>query len=118
MSIDINKFIEELKEMKISELSQLIKRIEEEFGVTAAAVQVAQVVSQEEESSTKTVSLVAHGPNKMQVIKLVREILNLGLMDAKKFAESGGTIKENVSSEEANEIAGKFKEIDAEVSIK
>lgn len=119
MSIDKKEFINQLKEMKVSELSELIKAIEEEFGVKAAApVMTGNVAAVEEESSEKTVELISAGGNKIAVIKLVKELLGLGLMEAKQFAEKGGILKEKVSPEEAEEVAKKFTDAGAEVKIK
>ncbi len=117
MAIKKEDFINELKEMKVLELNELIKAIEEEFGVTAAAP-VAAAGAAAEESDEKTVELVSAGGNKVAVIKLVREVLGLSLLEAKTFAENGGVLKEGVSKEEAEELANKFKEQGAEVAIK
>lgn len=114
----IEDFINEIKEMKVAELNELIKAIENEFGVSAAAPVAAAGGAAEEASSEKTVTLKSAGSNKIAVIKLVREVLGLGLMDAKKFSEEGGIIKEEISPEEANELANKFKEAGAEVEVK
>ncbi|BDV02212.1 MAG: 50S ribosomal protein L7/L12 [Candidatus Hepatoplasma vulgare] len=118
MSIDKKEFINQLKEMKVSELSELIKAIEEEFGVKAAAPVTANAAVVEEESSEKTVELISAGGNKIAVIKLVKELLGLGLMESKQFAEKGGILKEKVSPEEAEEVAKKFTDAGAEVKIK
>ena len=118
MAIKIENFIKEIKDMKVSELNELIKAIEVEFGVVAAAPVAAGGSSTEEASSEKTVELISPGGNKIAVIKLVREILGLGLMDAKKFAEQGGIVKENIAPEEAEKLAARFKETGAEIKIK
>lgn len=117
MAIKIESFIKELKEMKVSELNELVKAIEEEFGVTAAAPMASAAVADVGPTEVN-VELVSPGPNKIAVIKLVREMMSLSLMDAKKFTDNGGIIKEEVSSEEADEIVAKFKEIGAEVVVK
>jgi large subunit ribosomal protein L7/L12 len=117
MAIKVEDFIKELKNMKVQDLNELVKAIEEEFGVTAAAP-VAAAAAADEGSSEKTVILKDAGGNKIGVIKLVKELLGLSLMDAKKFAEEGGTIKDDVSPEEAEELANKFKEAGATIEIK
>ncbi len=120
MAFKKEDFIKDLKEMKVSDLNNLIKAIEEEFGVSSAVMAMAPGAGaeQNEESSEKTVELVSAGGNKIAVIKVVREILGLGLMDAKKFAEQGGVVKEKISPEEAEQLAAKFKEAGAEIKIK
>jgi len=120
MAFDVNKLIEEIKEMKVTELNELVKAIEEEFGVTAAApVAAAGAAAEEGGSSASTLVLADAGGNKIAVIKLVKEMLGLGLMEAKQFVETPGqTIKENVSAEEQEEIIAKFKEAGATVEAK
>lgn len=118
MAIEKEKFLKELKEMKVSELNELIKAIETEFNVTAAAAVASGGQAVEEESSEKTVELVSAGGSKIAVIKLVKEILGLGLMEAKNFAEKGGVIKEKISPEEAEALAKQFTDLGAEVKIK
>ena len=117
MAIKIEEFINELKEMKVVDLNNLVKAIEEEFGVTAAAP-VAAVAQGAAESAEKNVELVSAGPNKIAVIKIIREIMGLALMEAKQFADNGGVIKENADAEEAKELIAKFKEAGAEVVAK
>jgi large subunit ribosomal protein L7/L12 len=120
MAIKVEDFIKELKEMKVQDLNELVKAIEEEFGVTAAApVAAAGAGAADEGSSEKTVVLAATGGNKMAVIKLVKEILGLGLMESKQFAETAGSvIKENASAEEAEELKAKFEEAGATIELK
>lgn len=116
MAIKVEDFIKELKEMKVTDLNELVKAIEEEFGVTAAAP-VAMVAGADADagSSEVDVKLVSAGGNKIAVIKLVREAMGLALMEAKNFADNGGVIKEGVTPEEAEEIMAQFKEAGAEV---
>ena len=126
MSEKIAKFIEEIKSMSILELKDLVKAIEEEFGVSAAPVAVAAgpvaagaAAAPVEEKTEFDVILKETGPEKIKVIKVVREITNLGLKEAKDVTEKvPSTIKEGVSKEEAEAIAAKFKEVGAVVEIK
>lgn len=119
MAIKVEDFIKELKEMKVSELNELVKAIEEEFGVTAAApVAVAGLGEANEGSSEKTVELVNGGGNKIAVIKIIREVMGLALMEAKQFVDNGGVIKEGVDAEEAEALMAQLKEAGAEVVAK
>lgn len=125
MSEKITKFIEEIKTLSILELKDLVKAIEEEFGVSAAPVAVAAgpaaagVAAQEEEKTEFDVILKETGAEKIKVIKVVREITALGLKEAKEVTEKvPSTIKEGISKEEAEEIAAKFKEVGATVELK
>jgi len=126
MSEKITKFIEEIKALSILELKELVKAIEEEFGVSAAPVAVAAgpvaaggAAAPAEEKTEFDVILKDSGPEKIKVIKVVREITNLGLKEAKDVTEKvPSTIKEGVSKEEAESIAAKFKEVGAVVEIK
>jgi len=117
-----DEFISGLKEMTILEVKELVDAMKEEFGVDPSAVAVAAPVAggaaQEEGPSTATVVLASAGANKIAVIKLVREYTGLGLKEAKDIADNGGTIKENVSTDEANEIKAKFEEAGATVEFK
>lgn len=117
---DILSFLESAS---ILELNELVKAIEEKFGVTAAApVAVAAAPAEEAEAaapSTVTVSLTSAGASKVNVIKLIREITGKGLMDAKAMADKvPAVIKENISSEEAAELKAKFEEAGATVEVK
>lgn len=121
--IAVQDIISSLKEMKLTEINELVKGIEEEFGVSAAAPVAAAGAGgaggAAEASSEVKLTLKSAGPNKVAVIKVVKEILGLGLMDAKKFAESAPIlIKEGIKPEAAEELAVKFKEAGAEVEIK
>ncbi len=122
---DIKKFIEEVKSMTVLELSELVKALEEEFGVSAAAPvavaaapAAAAAAAPVEEKTEFTVSIKNVGASKLNVIKVVRELTGLGLAEAKTLVESNGTVKENVSKAEAEKIAAKLKEAGAEVDIK
>lgn len=115
------QIIESLKEMTILEINDLVKAIETEFGVSAAApvaVGAAPAATAEAPSEVDLV-LVDAGANKVGVIKLVREITGLGLMEAKQMSEkSGSVVKEGVKLEEANELKKKFEEVGAKIELK
>ena len=117
---DIAKMIEEIKGMTVLELNSLVKAIEEEFGVSAAAVAVAvpaaaAEAAPAEEKTEFNVVLKDIGAKKLEVIKVVREVTGLGLVEAKKLVESLGTVKENVPKEEAEKMVAKIKESGATV---
>jgi len=109
-----------VKELSIVELNDLVKAMEEEFGVSAAApVMVAGAAEGgAEESSTKTVELKDAGSSKIAVIKVIREITGLGLKEAKGLADNGGVVKEGASKDEAEEIKAKLEEAGASVELK
>lgn len=122
---DLDKMIEEIEKMTVLELNELVKKIEEKFGVSAAAMAVAAPAAggaaapAAEEQTEFTVVLKEVGPNKIPVIKVVRELTSLGLGEAKALVDNApSTIKENVSKAEAEEIAGKFKDAGATVELK
>ncbi len=122
---DIQKLVEEIKSMSVLEVSELVKELEETFGVSAAApVAVAAAPAgaaapAAEEKSEFTVELSEIGANKIAVIKVVREITGLGLGEAKALVESAPkAIKENVPAEEAKELEAKLKEAGATVKLK
>ena len=117
---DIAKMIEEIKGMTVLELNSLVKAIEEEVGVSAAAVAVAgpaaaAEAAPAEEKTEFNVVLKDIGAKKLEVIKVVREVTGLGLVEAKKLVESLGTVKENVPKEEAEKMVAKIKESGATV---
>ena len=117
---DIAKMIEEIKSMTVVELNDLVKAIEEEFGVSAAApVAVAAVAGAaapaEEEKTEFKVSIKEVGDKKIDVIKAVREFTSLGLGEAKALVEAKGVIKESATKEEADKIIARFKEVGATV---
>ncbi|MDD2212939.1 MAG: 50S ribosomal protein L7/L12 [Oscillospiraceae bacterium] len=121
----IQKFIDEVKSLSVLELNELVKALEEEFGVSAAAVAVAApgaaggAAAEVEEQTEFTVELKAAGPQKIAVIKAVRELTGLGLKDAKALVdEAPKPVKENVSKEEAEAAVAKLKEAGAEVELK
>ena len=115
------EFISGLKEMTILEIKELVDAMKEEFGVDPSAVAVAAApvaVAVEEGPSSVNLVLASAGANKIAVIKLVREITGLGLKEAKDIADNGGVVKENVSTDEANELKAKFEEAGATVELK
>ena len=116
------EFIEAIKELSVLELNELVKACEEEFGVSAAAgVAVAAAGAGEaaEEKTEFDVELTEVGPNKVKVIKVVREITGLGLKEAKEAVDSAPkTLKEAVSKEEAEEIKAKLEAEGAKVTVK
>ena len=118
----ITNIIEEVKTLTVLELSELGKALEEEFGVSAAAAVAAPAASAAaavEEKTEFTPVLKSAGANKIAVIKVVREITGLGLKEAKDLVDNAPkAIKENVSNDEANDIAEKLKAAGAEVEIK
>ena len=104
-----------IKEMTILELRDLNKRIEEEFGITAAAAPAEEA----EEQTEFTVVLKDMGPNKINVIKAVREVTTLGLKEAKDLVESAPVnVKEGVSKEEAEVAVNKLKDAGGTVEMK
>ena len=120
---DIAKFIEEIKALSVLELNELVKAIEEEFGVSAAApvMMAGPAVGGDaaEEKSEFDVVLVEVGSSKMNVIKLVKEITGLGLKDAKAIVdETPKAVKEGVAKAEAEEMKAKLEEAGAKVELK
>lgn len=118
---DIQKFIEEIKTMTVLELNELVKALEEEFGVSAAApvavaaAPAAAAAPAQEEKTEFNVVLKDFGANKIGVIKVLRELTGLGLVEAKNLVEKLGTIKEAVAKDEAEKMVAKFKEAGATV---
>jgi len=113
-------FIEALKEMNMLEVKELVDAMKEEFGVDPSAVAVAAAPAAgaaEEGPSTKTVVLKDAGAGKIGVIKIVREITGLGLVEAKAIADNGGNVKENCPMDEANELKAKLEEAGATVEL-
>ena len=122
---NIEKFIEEIKSMTVLELSELVKAIEEEFGVSAAApVMVAAAGgaaagAAAEEKSEFDVILADAGASKLGVVKVVKEITGLGLKEAKDIVDGAPkTVKEAVSKDEAESIKAKLEEAGAKVELK
>ena len=113
-------FIESLKEMTLLEIKELVDAMKEEFGVdpSAVAVAAAPVAAAVEEKSSFDVVLTSAGANKIAVIKIVREVTGLGLVEAKNLTEAGGAIKEGIDKEEAEKIKAQFEEAGATVELK
>ena len=115
---DVKKYIDEIKNMTVLELNELVKALEEEFGVSAAApVAVAAApaagaaapAAAAEEKTEFNVVLKDAGAKKIDVIKVVRAFTGLGLVEAKAAVEKGGVLKENVAKEEAEKIVNDLK---------
>ena len=114
------EFINGLKEMTILEVKELVDAMKEEFGVDPSAVAVAAPAAAGAEAAAdakKTVVLKDAGAQKIAVIKVIREITGLGLVEAKGLADKGGNIKENVSADEANELKAKLEEAGATIEL-
>ena len=115
------EIIEAVKAMTVVELSELVKAIEEEFGVSAvaAAAPAAAGAAAAEEKSSFNVVLKEAGANKIQVIKVVRDATGLGLKEAKEIVDGAPkTLKEAVSKEEAEDIKKQLEEVGAKVTVK
>lgn len=117
------EMIEEIKKLTVVELADLVKAIEEEFGVSAVAAAApaaggAAAAGAADEKSEFNVVLTAAGDQKIQVIKVVRDATGLGLKEAKDLVDGAPkTIKENVAKEEAEELKAKFTEAGATVEL-
>ncbi len=122
MALNIENIIAEIKEASILELNDLVKAIEEEFGVTAAAPVAVAAAGAADAAAAKDsfdVELTAAGDKKVGVIKVVREITGLGLKEAKELVDGApGVIKEGVPTAEAEEIKAKLEEAGASVTLK
>jgi large subunit ribosomal protein L7/L12 len=113
-------FISALKEMTILEVKELVDAMKEEFGVDPSAVAVAAAPAAgaaAEDNAAKTVVLKDAGATKMAVIKLLKEITGLGLVEAKGLADNGGNVKENVPAKEAEEIKAQLEEAGATIEL-
>jgi len=122
MSEKTDKILESIDELTVVELSELVKGIEEKYGVSAAAVAApvagAGAAAVEEKTSFNVV-LKEAGANKIQVIKVVRDATGLGLKEAKDLVDGAPkTVKENASKEEAEDLKAKFTEVGAVVELK
>ena len=122
---DIAKMIEEIKAMTVLELNELVKAIEEEFGVSAAAVAAAPAAggaaAAEEEKTAFDVILTSFGESKMTVIKAVKEITGLGLKESKELVEKAGpdaVIKAGISKADADDLKAKLEAAGASVELK
>ena len=118
------EFIDAIKELTVLELNDLVKACEEEFGVSAAAGAVVVAAgdggaAQEEEKTEFDVELTEVGPNKVKVIKVVREATGLGLKEAKDLVDSAPkAVKEGISMDEAEELKTKLEAEGAKVTVK
>jgi large subunit ribosomal protein L7/L12 len=127
MAIATEDFIKQIDEMTVLELNNLVKALEEHYGVSAAAAAVPMAMAgalagggeaAAEEKTEFDVVLTAIGDKKINVIKAVREVTSLGLKEAKDMVESApATVKEAVSKEEAEQIRSKFEEAGAQVEL-
>ena len=126
MALNVETFVKEIESMSVLELNNLVKALEEKFGVSAAmmvapaaAAGAAPAAAAAEEQTEFTVSLKEAGSNKINVIKVVREVnASLGLKEAKDLVENLGVIKEGVSKDEAATIKKKFEDAGAKVDVK
>ena len=122
MSLNIEAIIADIKVATVLELNDLVKAIEEEFGVTAAAPVAAAagaVAAAEEEQTEFNVELTSAGDSKIKVIKVVREATGLGLKEAKALVDGApGVIKEAVSKEDAEALKAQLEEVGASVTVK
>ena len=116
------EFIEAIKELSVMELNELVKACEEEFGVSAAAGVVVAAAGPAEAAEEKTefdVELTEIGPNKVKVIKVVREMTGLGLKEAKDVVDSAPkVVKEGISTAEAEDCKAKLEAEGAKVTLK
>ena len=121
-----DQVVDYIKEMSVLELSGLVKRLEDELGVSAAAAMPVAVAgaaapgaAEEEEQTEFTVTLTEIGPKKINVIKVVREVTSLGLKEAKDLVEGApNPIKEAIPKDEAEALQKKFEEVGAKAEIK
>ena len=122
------EIIDAIKTMTVLELSDVVKALEDEFGITAAAPVAAaaapaagagaEASAPEEEQTEFEVTIKEIGPNKINVIKAVREVTSLGLREAKELVESApASVKDSIAREEANEIKGKLEDAGAVVEV-
>ena len=122
--MDVQKLIEEVKAMTVLELNELVKALEEEFGVSAVVAAgpavggAAEAAPAAEEKTEFDVVLKDIGANKIAIIKVVREATGLGLADAKKAVEAMGVIKENAPKADAEDLVAKLKENGATAELK
>ena len=127
MAIATEDFIKQIDEMSVLELNNLVKALEDHYGVSAAAAAVAAAPGQggdgggaaAEEKTEFDVMMTSYGDKKINVIKVVRSVTSLGLKEAKELVESAPVaVKEGASKEEAEEIKAKLEEAGAQVDLK
>ena len=120
--IENKDIIEALKEKTLLEIKELVDMMKEEFGVDPSAVAVAApaagAAAAEEGPSEVNVVLASAGPNKINVIKIIKEVTGLGLGESKAIADNGGVVKEKVAVAEAEELKARFEEAGATVEFK
>ncbi len=120
--IENKDIIEALKEKTLLEIKELVDMMKEEFGVDPSAVAVAApaagAAAAEEGPSEVNVVLASAGPNKINVIKIIKEVTGLGLGESKAIADNGGVVKEKVAVAEAEELKAKFEEAGATIELK
>lgn len=121
LSKDEQAVVDAIEKLTVVQAANVAKYFEETYGISAAAAApaaAAAVVEEEEKKTAYNVVIKECGPNKIKVIKLIREITGAGLADAKGMAEkAGGTIKENVKTDEAEAMKKKFEEVGATVEL-
>src|SRR5215470_6793186 len=127
MALNVEQFVSEIESMSVLELNNLVKSLEEKFGVSAAAMAMpaaagapaAGAAAPAEEEKTEFTVVLASAGDKIKTIKVVREVTSLGLKEAKDLVDGApGTLKEGVSKDEAANIKKKFEEVGAKVEIK
>ncbi|MBE5751191.1 MAG: 50S ribosomal protein L7/L12 [Clostridiales bacterium] len=125
MTMDVQKLIEEVKAMTVLELNELVKALEAEFGVSAAVAAApaaggaaAEAAPAAEEKTEFDVVLKEVGASKVNVIKVVKEVTGLGLIDAKKAVEAMGVLKEAMPKADAEAFVAKLKEAGAVAELK
>ncbi len=122
--LSAKEIIDSLKEMTLLEIKEVVDLMKEEFGVDPSAVAVAapaagaQAAADDAAPSEVDIVLASAGPNKINVIKLIKEVTGLGLGESKAIADNGGVVKEKVASAEAEEIKAKFEEAGATIELK
>ncbi len=119
--LSAKEIVDAVKEMTVLEVKEVVDLMKEELGVDPQAVAVAAAPAageKEEGPSTVDVVLTSAGANKIQVIKIVRDVTGLGLKEAKDLADNGGVVKEKATKEEADELKAKFEEAGASVELK
>lgn len=123
-TLTIDQILEGIKNLKVMEVAELVKKMEEEFGVSAAAPVAAAAApaagaAVAEEKDSFDIELTEVGPDKIKVIKAVREVTELGLKEAKDAVEAAPKVlKEGVAKSQAEEIKKKFAEVGAKVTLK
>ena len=119
--LSAKEIIDSLKEMTLLEIKEVVDLMKEEFGVDPSAVAVAAAPAAEaanEGPSTVDVVLASAGANKIAVIKVIKEVTGLGLVESKAIDDNGGVIKEKVATAEAEELKAKFEEAGATIELK